>query len=94
MTKTVEETFPPTGRVSCAGATPTPVLTGMFDMDRMMVPENPFRLDTVAMEFPEEPRARLMALGKRDRLKSGGGIKTTTSTEWLSLPLCATTVKV
>jgi len=75
------ETFPPTGRVSCAGATPTPVLTGTFDIDRMMVPEKPFRLDTIAMEFPEEPKARLMALGKRDRLKSGGGTETTTSTE-------------
>ncbi len=44
--------------------------------------------------FPEEPRARLMMLGERVRVKSGGGTITSTAIEWLRFELCAMTERV
>ncbi len=94
FTKTVAVALPPGWRTNWKGLTPTPTPTGMFASESVMFPEKPFRLVRVALELPEEPCARLMALGKRARLKFGGGTMTSTRTEWLRFALCATTVRV
>ena len=70
---TVEVPVPPEARVTVVGLNATVVPLGGAELDRVIVPVNPFNDDSVTVDVPELPWRTVTELGETLMLKSATG---------------------